>query len=211
MYLVVGLGNPGARYERTRHNVGFDVVRSLAERHGVQLTQKRFRAVLGTGNISGESSLLALPQTWMNLSGDSVGPMAGFYKVPRDSVLVVHDDLDLPFGTVKVKGGGGHGGHNGLRDLVQKLGGSDFVRVRVGIGRPQGPMDTKSWVLSRWSQAEDGLLSAIMDRAQEAIEAVLRDGVKSAMNGCNGLVPIGSKDDPGNAATGGDALEKEND
>jgi len=211
MYLVVGLGNPGSRYERTRHNVGFDVVTSLAERHGVQLTQKRFRAVLGTGQISGESSLLALPQTWMNLSGDSVGPMAGFYKAPLDSVLVVHDDLDLPFGTVKVKAGGGHGGHNGLRDLVQKLGGPGFVRIRVGIGRPQGSMDTKAWVLSRWTQDENGLLPTILDRAQEAIETVLRDGVKSAMNDCNGLVPIGSEDDTGGAAVSGASLQKEND
>ncbi len=186
MRLVVGLGNPGARYERTRHNVGFDVVAVLAERHGVGLRDKRFKAKLGRGRIADESVILACPQTWMNLSGDSIGPMAGFYKVPRTDVVVVHDDLDLPFGAVKVKDGGGHGGHNGLRDLVKKLGGPQFSRIRIGVGRPEGPMDPADWVLARWTPEQSRFLPDIVGRAADCVETVLRDGMKDAMNRWNG-------------------------
>jgi len=190
VHLVVGLGNPGARYERTRHNIGFDVVGSLAGQHGVRLKDKRFNALIGKGLIVGESALLACPQTFMNRSGDSVSPMVGYYKVARHQVVVIHDDLDLPFGTVKVKEGGGHGGHNGLRDLVTKLGGADFSRVRVGIGRPEGPMDSAAWVLARWTPEEAQCLAAVIERARDCVEAVLRDGVKEAMNHFNGLDPL---------------------
>lgn len=190
MHIVVGLGNPGSRYERTRHNVGFDVVDGLAARHGVQLKDKKFKALLGKGGLGGHSTVLAKPQTFMNLSGDSISPMVGFFKVPREQVVVIHDDLDLPFGVVKVKSGGGHGGHNGLRDLVKKLGGPDFARVRVGIGRPTGPMDTKSWVLACWTSAETKTLDAVLERAGDCVEAVLRDGCKEAMNRFNGCGPV---------------------
>ncbi len=186
MQIVVGLGNPGPRYKETRHNVGFAVVSLLADRHGISLQQKRFRAQLGTGPVGTKSTLLACPQTFMNRSGDSVGPLVGFYKVPPEQVVVVHDELDLPFGVVKVKSGGGHGGHNGLRDLVQKMGSPDFVRVRVGIGRPQGPIDVSAWVLARWNGEEGRLLGPVLDRAADAAEAVLSDGVKDAMNRFNG-------------------------
>jgi PTH1 family peptidyl-tRNA hydrolase len=189
VHIVVGLGNPGSRYDRTRHNVGFDVVTDLACRHDVTLKEKKFGALLGKGQVDGESAVLAMPQTFMNLSGDSVGPMAGFYKVTRERVVVIHDDLDLPFGVVKVKSGGGHGGHNGLRDLTKKLGGADFSRVRVGIGRPAGPMDPKTWVLARWTPEETKTLEAVRDRAAECVEAVLKDGVIEAMNRFNGCGP----------------------
>jgi len=190
VHIVVGLGNPGARYDRTRHNIGFDVVKDLAGRNDVRLKEKRFNALLGTGLVAGESTVLAMPQTFMNLSGDSVGPMAGFYKVAREQVVVIHDDLDLPFGVVKVKAGGGHGGHNGLRDLTKKLGGADFSRVRVGIGRPTGPMDSKAWVLARWAPEETKTLEAVRERAGECVEAILRDGAKEAMNRFNGCGPV---------------------
>jgi len=186
MHLIVGLGNPGSRYQRTRHNVGFEVVDRLAERHGISLREKRFKAVLGSGRIAGEAAVLAEPQTFMNLSGDSIGPMAGWYKLALDQVMVVHDDLDIPFGDVRVKVGGGHGGHNGLRSLVQRLPGPGFVRVRVGIGRPQGPMDVSAWVLARWSSEEASALDGIVDRAADAVEEVLRRGTTDAMNKING-------------------------
>jgi PTH1 family peptidyl-tRNA hydrolase len=186
VHIIVGLGNPGTRYEKTRHNVGFDVVREIAERCDVRLEEKRFNARMGKGRVAGETALLVLPQTFMNLSGDSVGPLAGFYKVAREQVVVIHDDLDLPFGVVKVKAGGGHGGHNGLRDLTKKLGGADFSRVRVGIGRPPGPMDTKAWVLAKWMPEEMKTLDAVRKRAGECVEAVLQDGAKEAMNRFNG-------------------------
>jgi len=119
--------------------------------------------------------------------------MAGYYKLATTQLVVAHDDLDLPFGVVKVKQGGGHGGHNGLRDLGKKLGDADFSRVRVGIGRPVGPMDSKDWVLARWVPEESQRLSAILDRAADCVEAVLRDGVKEAMNCFNGQEPIEAK------------------
>ena len=186
MHLIAGLGNPGARYDRTRHNVGFDVVERLADRAGVSLREKRFNAVLGTGRIGGEAVLLCKPQTFMNRSGDSVGPMAGWYKLPPAQVITVHDDLDLPFGDVRVKVGGGHGGHNGLRDLHRALPDNGYVRVRVGIGRPKGPMDVSSWVLSRWSPDEVERIDDVVDRAANAVELVLAEGVKPAMNRVNG-------------------------
>jgi PTH1 family peptidyl-tRNA hydrolase len=161
----------------------------LADRNDVTLKDKRFKALLGKGQVAGEPTVLAMPQTFMNLSGDSVGPMAGFYKVSREQVVVIHDDLDLPFGVVKVKAGGGHGGHNGLRDLTKKLGGADFSRVRVGIGRPTGPMDPKSWVLARWTPEEMKTLELVRERAGDCVEAVLRDGVIEAMNRFNGCGP----------------------
>ena len=186
MHLVVGLGNPGSRYTRTRHNVGFEVVDRLADRHGISLREKRFKSVLGSGRVAGSPAVLAKPQTFMNVSGEAVGPMAGWYKLGLERVLVVHDDLDLSFGDVRVKVGGGHGGHNGLRSLVKCLPGPDFVRVRVGIGRPQGPMDVSAWVLSRWSTQEASEVDGIVDRAADAVELVLSDGPRDAMNIVNG-------------------------
>ncbi len=186
MHLVVGLGNPGTRYARTRHNVGFDVVDRLADRHGITLGEKRFKSALGSGRMAGGPVVLAQPQTFMNVSGEAIGPMAGWYKLGLEQVLVVHDDLDLEFGDVRVKVGGGHGGHNGLRSLVKCLPGPDFVRVRVGIGRPEGAMDVAAWVLARWSTEEAPQVDGIVDRAADAVEAVLSDGVSDAMNRVNG-------------------------
>ena len=186
MFLVVGLGNPGARYDRTRHNVGFEVAERVAQRHEVSLSAKRFRAKLGSGRVAGESVVIALPQTFMNCSGESIGPMAGWYKLAPEQVVVIHDDLDLPFGRVKVKSGGGHGGHNGLRDLAAKLPSRDFVRVRVGIGRPVGAMDPAAWVLARWTTEQSAELPDLVERAADAIETVLQHGVKEAMNRLNG-------------------------
>jgi PTH1 family peptidyl-tRNA hydrolase len=188
--ILVGLGNPGSQYERTRHNAGWLVIDKLAGRHGISLRDKKFRARIGSGNVLGNPVVLACPETYMNLSGDSVGPMAGFYKVPVGDVVIVHDDVDLPFGVVRVKEGGGHGGHNGLRDLVVKLGGPGFVRVRLGVGRPEGQMDTADWVLARWKPAEEKEVPWLLDRAADAVESVLRDGVKEAMNRYNGLPPV---------------------
>lgn len=186
MFLVAGLGNPGARYDGTRHNVGFDVVELLAYRAGISLREKRFNAVLGSGRCGGESVVLCKPQTFMNRSGDSVGPMAGWYKLPPLQVLVLHDDLDIPFGEVRVKVGGGHGGHNGLRDLVRALPGPEFVRVRIGVGRPPPRMDVASFVLARWLPEEAQELDDIVERAAKAVEAVLAEGARAAMNRLNG-------------------------
>ncbi len=190
MHVVVGLGNPGKRYEGTRHNIGAEVVEFMARHFLIPLKEKKFKAHFGRGQMATEPVMLVCPQTFMNLSGDSVGPLVGFYKLNSDSVVVIHDDLDLPLGVVRVKSGGGHGGHNGLRDLVKKLGTANFQRVRVGIGRPEGPMATSDWVLSRWGSSQQEHLQRIQERAAEVAQAVISQGVTEAMNQFNGQVSI---------------------
>lgn len=185
MHLVLGLGNPGARYERTRHNAGFLVVDRLAERHKATVARKQFGALVDQAQVAGTPVVLAKPQGFMNLSGQPAASLRGFYKVEDPEMIVVHDDVDLPFGDVRLKQGGGHGGHNGLRDLVDKLGTASFVRVRVGVGRPPEGWDTADWVLAAWAPAESAELPAVVDRASDAVEAVVREGVGPAMNHTN--------------------------
>lgn len=181
MKLVVGLGNPGRRYRRTRHNVGFLVVDRLAERWGIDVSRRQLGAEVGDGSIRYERAILCRPQGFMNRSGHPVASIAGYYKLPQESVTVVHDDLELPFGSVRCKLGGGHGGHNGLRDIHKHLG-RDFARVRVGIGRPPEGWDPADYVLGKWSPEEDADLSGLLDEAADAVETILVDGVDAAIS-----------------------------
>lgn len=185
MYLVVGLGNPERRYERTKHNVGFLVIDRLADRVRASVTRKELGALVERAPVAGLPAVLAKPQSYMNLSGQPVASLRGFYKVPVEAIVVVHDDLDIPFGDVRVKLGGGHGGHNGLRDIQARLGGNNFVRVRVGIGRPPAGWDVAEYVLSKWSAAEEVGLDQLVNIAADAVESVLTLGVKQAMNTVN--------------------------
>jgi len=184
MWLVVGLGNPGRRYASTRHNIGFDVIENLANRWSIPSEGKQLGSLVGSGRLGNEKALLVRPQSFMNLSGQPVRSLMGYFKLDTDRVLVVHDDLDLPFGRVQLKRGGGHGGHNGLRDIA-KHGAKDTVRVRVGIGRPPEGWKTADYVLGKWGDQEVGQISQVVDRASDAVEAVLRDGLESAMNHFN--------------------------
>jgi PTH1 family peptidyl-tRNA hydrolase len=184
MHLVVGLGNPGARYTRTRHNVGFLVVERLAARAGASVEKKLYGAQVGDGTLAGTKVMFAMPQQFMNLSGQPVASILGFYKIPKESLIVVHDDMDLPFSRLRVRVGGGHGGHNGIRD-IQRLLGPDFTRVRVGVGRPPEKMDPADWVLSPWSPAENAALDPLLDSAADAVESVVRVGVTQTMNTFN--------------------------
>ncbi len=181
---MVGLGNPGSRYARTRHNVGFLVVERVAGRAAASADRKLFGALVGDVSIAGQNVVLSMPQQFMNLSGQATASLLGFYKVPAADMIVVHDDLDLPFGRLRVRVGGGHGGHNGVRD-VQRVAGQEFVRVRVGVGRPPENIDAADYVLSTWSAAEAPHLDAVVDFAAEAVESVVRDGLTPTMNRFN--------------------------
>ncbi len=184
MWLVVGLGNPGSRYEGTRHNAGFLVVDELARPWGMSLGRLRLGARTASGTIARSPVLLAQPQQYMNRSGGPTGALQRFHELPVERVVVVHDELDLPFGSLRIKRGGGHGGHNGLRDLHEHVG-ADFVRVRLGVSRPPEGTDAADWVLSPWADDERAELPRVVERAADAIEAILTDGVTLAMNAFN--------------------------
>ncbi|AFE10021.1 aminoacyl-tRNA hydrolase [Corallococcus sp. CA054B] len=185
MKLICGLGNPGREYERHRHNVGFMVVDALLSRARAELTQDKFQARVGQGSLGGERILFVEPQTYMNLSGRSVAEAARFYKVAVQDVLVVHDELDLPFGRLQLKAGGGAGGHNGLKSMVQCLGEDAFIRVRVGIGKPEGPNAKErvaGYVLSNFDDGERRQLEELIGKAADMAESWVRDGLATAMN-----------------------------
>ncbi|MEB2344049.1 MAG: aminoacyl-tRNA hydrolase [Deltaproteobacteria bacterium] len=185
MKLVVGLGNPGPEYAETRHNAGFRVVERLAERHRIALRrERRFAGLFGEGNARGVAVGLLEPQTWMNRSGQAV--VAAVDALPlgdlASSLVVVYDDLDLPFGRLRVRPGGGAGGHNGLADIQERLGRSDFPRVRFGIGRPPAGADPVDYVLAPFDAEQRAALDAHVGRAADAVEAILVEGVARAMN-----------------------------
>lgn len=179
--LLVGLGNPGPKYHWTRHNAGFMVLDRLAHEAGISITRKAFSGLCGEGSWQGERLVLLEPQTFMNLSGRSVAAAVRFHKLDIRDVVVVHDDLDIPFGRIKVKEGGGHGGHNGLRSLMAELGSGDFTRVRVGIGRPAHG-NTVDYVLQNFSKEEQGDLLHLLDGIVDLLELLLKEGVPKAMS-----------------------------
>jgi len=181
-WLIVGLGNPGPRYELTRHNVGQMVVDELAARRGEGFrTHKANARVAETWLRPGAAKLiLAKPNTFMNVSGGAVAGLAKFYGVDADHVVVVHDELDIPFDTIKLKTGGGHGGHNGVRDVAKALDSADFARVRVGIGRPVGRQDPADWVLDPFGTAERKNLPVLLGDAADAVERLVDDGLLAA-------------------------------
>jgi PTH1 family peptidyl-tRNA hydrolase len=200
VFLVVGLGNPGARYAKTRHNVGFLVVERLASRCGATVEKKLFGAHVGDCQVAGRKVVLAMPQQFMNLSGHPTRSVMGFYKVAPAETVVVYDDMDLPFGRLRVRTSGSAGGHNGVKDLVQHVG-QEFVRVRVGIGRPPalgeggGPMSPVDYVLTNWTSEEKDKIDAVVDRAADVVECVVRDGVAKAMNTYNAELPPAPEED----------------
>ncbi|MEV6359460.1 aminoacyl-tRNA hydrolase [Nocardia asteroides] len=181
--LVVGLGNPGPEYERTRHNVGFLVADVLAERVGGRFAvHKKSGADLLQARLDGRQILIAKPRAYMNLSGRPVAALAKFFSVPVDQVIVVHDELDLPFGTIKLKQGGGEGGHNGLRSISQALTTKDYLRTRIGIGRPPGRQDPADYVLKPFAAPERKEVPVIVEQAADAVEMLLKVGLETAQN-----------------------------
>jgi peptidyl-tRNA hydrolase, PTH1 family len=190
-WLVVGLGNPGPTYAGTRHNAGFMVVDLLAQRMGSKFKAHRGRADVVEGGFGGPTSqerarvALAKPKSYMNESGGPVASLRDFFKVPLDRIVVVHDELDLPYGTLRLKQGGGDGGHNGLRSVTKSLGGPDYLRVRLGVGRPPGQMDPAAYVLKPFTSAEQRELAFNVDRAADAVEALVLAGLDRAQNTFN--------------------------
>jgi peptidyl-tRNA hydrolase, PTH1 family len=182
MWLIVGLGNPGDEHRGTRHNIGFEVADELAERAGIGFSERKFKARVGRGRIAGAECILMKPQGYMNLSGESVGPATGFYKLTTNDIVVIHDELDIEVARLKLKQGGGHGGHNGLRSLIEHLPDPNFLRVRVGIGRPPPRWDSADYVLSRPSKEDRQKLDDVVKEAADAVETILRDGIRRAMN-----------------------------
>jgi PTH1 family peptidyl-tRNA hydrolase len=182
VWLVVGLGNPGPSYAGNRHNAGFMVLDVLAGRAGGRFKAHKARADVLEGRLAGARAVLAKPRTYMNESGGPVRALRDFYKVPVERLVVVHDELDIPFGTLRLKRGGGDNGHNGLRSITRSLGDKEYPRVRFGVGRPPGRMDAAAFVLKDFSAAERKVLELEVDRAADAVEALVSGGLEAAQN-----------------------------
>ena len=181
MKIIVGLGNPGFRYRNTRHNVGFMALDVLAKRHGLKIKKKGFHGEYGIGRISGQEVALLKPMTFMNLSGESVEALCSSRLETKSDLLVVNDDIDLPFESIRMREKGSSGGHNGLRSIIDRMG-SDFARLRIGVMQEEAPVDTASFVLSRFTNEEKSKISGIIECAADCIEAWLDKGVREAMN-----------------------------
>ena len=189
-FLLIGLGNPGREYKDNRHNVGFMLIDRVAVRLNARGMKLQSKAIVTTATYEENKLILAKPQTYMNLSGHSVQGLAHFYKIPLENILVAHDDLDLPFGTLRVRPGGGPGGQKGVASAIEHLGTKDFPRLRIGIGRPPGRMDPAAYVLQDFSKDEMSALSEILGRAEQAALEFIKSGLDSAMNKFNSSVDL---------------------
>lgn len=187
MYVIAGLGNPDKKYEKTRHNVGFDVIDAMAQKYNVELTEKKHKALCGSGYIAGQKVLLVKPQTYMNLSGESIAAILNFYKLDAESqLLVIFDDISLAPGRIRVRAKGSAGGHNGIKNIIAMTGTQGFARIKVGVGeKPQG-WDLADYVLGRFSKEERALVEDAFADAIEATEMILMDDLAGAMNKFNG-------------------------
>ena len=187
MYIIAGLGNPGRDYVGTRHNVGFEALDALGSKFDISITRERHRALVGEGRIGGEKVLLAKPQTYMNLSGESLRELRDWYKVPEEHIIVIYDDMSLPLGKIRIREKGSAGGHNGIKNIIYQLGTEVFPRIKVGIGAPGNPrFDTKDYVLGRFGKEETEILAPAVVRVAQAVEEMIRNGPKTAMNQFNG-------------------------
>jgi len=180
--IIVGLGNPGVHYEGTRHNIGFQVVDQLAKINHILISTKRFRSLYGTGRIDAEKVILVKPMTFMNRSGEAVKKTVHFFKSGIEDLIVIHDDLDLRFGRLRFKRRGSDGGHQGVRSIIESMCKNNFLRLKVGIGRPPHGMDPAEYVLNDFDQIEQSRLDAILSLAAEALTVMLLEGLQTAMN-----------------------------
>lgn len=187
-FLLVGLGNPGREYRGNRHNVGFMTVDRLSEVLSIKIGKVQSKALVGNGLWQGRKIILAKPQTYMNLSGDAIGSLQRYYKVPLDQLIVAHDDLDLPVGTLRLRPGGGSAGQKGVESTINQLGTQNFPRLRIGIGRPPGQMDAATYVLQDFNKVDQEILQIALDRAVEAVKVFILEGLDAAMNQFNGSI-----------------------
>ena len=185
MKIIIGLGNPGVNYAGTRHNVGFSAVVNLSDHFGISVDTKKHKALIGKGVIAGEKVILAMPQTYMNLSGESVRELYDYYKCDLSDIIVIYDDISLEVGKLRVRAKGSAGGHNGMKNIIQHLGSDAFPRIRIGIGDKPPRMDLADYVLSRFTGEELPLIRDCVDRAREACVTLLDEGVDAAMNRFN--------------------------
>ena len=187
MYVIAGLGNPDKKYEKTRHNVGFDVIDEMAKKYNVELTEKKHRAICGSGYIAGQKVLLVKPQTYMNLSGESIQAILNFYKLDAESqLLVIYDDISLAPGRIRVRAKGSAGGHNGIKNIIAMTGSQNFARIKIGVGEKPQDWDLADYVLGRFSKEDRGLVENAFVDVMEAAELILSDDLPGAMNKFNG-------------------------
>lgn len=186
MFLIAGLGNPGTEYAATRHNIGFDMVTYLGGQYHIPLRSRENKAIVGKGVIGGQKVMLAQPQTFMNLSGESIRALLDYYKTDREKLIIIYDDISLPVGQVRVRPKGSAGGHNGIKNIIQHLGTEEFARIRIGVGaKPEGG-DLVKHVLGRFSREEDGMIRDVFALAEEALLTIMNEDVAAAMNQVNG-------------------------
>ncbi|MBP3502629.1 MAG: aminoacyl-tRNA hydrolase [Clostridia bacterium] len=185
MYLIVGLGNPEADYARTRHNMGVDVINEIADKYKIAISREKFNGLYGSGEIEGEKVILLKPQTFMNLSGDSVVEFVNFYKIDINNVIVVYDDIDTNPGSIRIRKKGGPGTHNGMKSVVFRLNSEDFPRVRVGIGMPEHKNDLTNYVIGNIQDEDYETLKIGIEKASEAVSSIIKDGIDNAMNKYN--------------------------
>lgn len=187
MFIIAGLGNPGRAYSGTRHNIGFDIADLIAEKHGIRFNKTKFNAFLGEGTIGGEKVILAKPQTFMNLSGESIRPIRDWYKIPNENIIIIHDDISLPLGKLRLRAKGSAGGHNGMKNIIYQLGTEVFPRLKIGVGvPPDTDYDLADFVLGKFSKEEIKILSQTAEKASDAVESIICFGTDLTMSKFNG-------------------------
>ena len=195
MYLIVGLGNPTAKYEKTRHNAGFDVIDAIADKYGIELNLRKGKAFCGTGYIEGQKVMLAKPQTYMNLSGESVREIVSYYDIDLEDLIVIYDDFDLEIGTIRIRKKGSAGSHNGMKSIIGQIQSKDFPRIRIGIGKSGGGAEWKDFVLGKTSKQDEKLIEDAVDRAADAVGCILEKGIDKAMNEYNVKPGLSGRED----------------
>lgn len=187
MYLIVGLGNPGTEYAATRHNIGFDMITYLSDKYRIPMRGKEGKAIVGKGFIEGQKVMLAQPQTFMNLSGESVRALMDYYKLTEEEVVIIYDDISMPVGQVRIRPKGSAGGHNGIKSIIQHLGTQEFPRIKIGVGDKPANGDLVKHVLGRFGKEEDAMIRDVFELAEKGLLALLQEDVATAMNAVNGI------------------------